>query len=281
MEGRAGSRDSRAGLLETIRVRRGAIEAYVHEQRPASTRLSTISIISSSVAAALTAGPAFGGTRFADNVKEGLSLEQTSQVWQVLCLGALVVSVTAAVSAQLNKANDLTSRIGAAEAAGVMLDGLRTRLEYGRLPVKEGAEEYQDIVAGIPFVHAGPTDPASGTSGAATSRRRRPAGAWVLGVVAVLAVLLLAAALLGLVRGLAGSSTDPGAGQPRSADARTTPAGPITVPSHDTVDGTVLLGAGAGWGSPTSGCSASTTSADPSECPAPAGAAPRVEGTGP
>ncbi len=204
MESKAGSRDSRAGLLETIRARRGAIEAYVREQRPASTRLSTISIVSSAIAAALTAGPAFGGTRFAETVQQGTPLPQASNVWQVLCLGALVVSVTAAVSAQLNKANDLTSRIGAAEAAGVMLEGLRTRLEYGRLSVKDGAEEYQDIVAGIPFVHSESTDPASrADGGAAPSRRRTPARAWALASVTVLAALLLIATLVGLVVGLA------------------------------------------------------------------------------
>jgi hypothetical protein len=204
VESKAGSRDSRTGLLETIHLRRRAIEAYVHEHRPASTRLSTISIVSSAMAVALTAGPAFGGTSFADRVREGLSLQQPSYVWQVLCLGALVVSVTAAVSAQLNKANDLTGRIGAAEAAGVMLDGLRTRLEYGRLSVKEGAEEYQDIVAGIPFIHAEPTDPGSGTAGGTgTSRGRRHTGAWALVLVAALAGLLLGAVLLGLVLGLA------------------------------------------------------------------------------
>jgi hypothetical protein len=201
VESKAGSRDSRAGLLETIRARRGAIEAYVREQRPASTRLSTISIVSSAIAAALTAGPAFGGTRFAETVQQGVSLPHPSNVWRVLCLGALVVSITAAVSAQLNKANDLSTRIGAAEAAGVMLEGLRTRLEYGRLSVKDGAEEYQDIVAGIPFVHAESTDP----GGAAPSRRRGPGRAWALVIVAVLAALLLVATLVGLVLGFAAS----------------------------------------------------------------------------
>ncbi|RFU19188.1 hypothetical protein [Geodermatophilus marinus] len=205
VESQAGSRDSRAGLVETIRARRGAIDAYVREQRPASNRLSTVSIVSSAIAAALTAGPAFGGTRFADTVQQGLSLPQPSRVWQVLCLGAVVVSITAAVSAQLNRANDLSARIGAAEAAGVMLEGLRTRLEYGGLSVKSGAEEYQDIVAGIPFVPA-PTSTAPGAGGgAAPSPGAVPTRVWALAAVAVLAALLLVAALVGLVLGLAGA----------------------------------------------------------------------------
>jgi hypothetical protein len=211
--------DTRPGLVETIRDRRLAIEAYVREKEPASNRLSTISIVSSALAAALTAGPALGRENFTETVQSGLSLERSSTVWSVLCLGAAVVSVTAAVSAQLNKAHDLRSRIGAAEAAGVMLDGLRTRLEFGRLSTEDAAQEYQDILTGIPFVHASPGDPTGGprTDGdAASARRRSPRTRWGLGIVAVLAALLLLATLVGYVRGLAvpsdvdgGSSTTP------------------------------------------------------------------------
>jgi hypothetical protein len=52
---------SREGLLNTIRILEERIASYVKEKRPASTRLSTISIVSSCIAAALTIGPAAGG----------------------------------------------------------------------------------------------------------------------------------------------------------------------------------------------------------------------------
>ncbi|MGY1679346.1 hypothetical protein [Geodermatophilus sp. SYSU D01176] len=198
--------DTRAGLIDTIRDRRRAIEAYVHEKEPASTRLSTISIISSSMAAALTLGPAAGGPTFAERVQGGLDLGQSSTVWRVLCLGAVVVSVTAAVSANLNKAQDLRSRIGAAEAAGVMLDGLRTRLEFGRLSVQDAAQQYQDILASIPFVHepSAAAAPDQGADGGASGRRRETVSAWTFAVVAILAGLLLVATLVGYLLGLAG-----------------------------------------------------------------------------
>ncbi|SFT86104.1 hypothetical protein SAMN05660657_03540 [Geodermatophilus amargosae] len=206
--------DTRTGLLETIRDRRAAIEVYVREKEPASRRLLTISIVSSALAAALTAGPAFGGEPFAETVRAGLSLDRPSKVWGLLCLGALVVSVTAAVSAQLDKSHDLRSRIGAAEAAGVMLDGLRTRLEFGGMSIPDAAQEYQDILAGIPFVHessADPTGDPQGDGGFGSTRRRARLRGWQFGIVAVLAALLLAATLVGYVRGLAGPADgDPG-----------------------------------------------------------------------
>src|SRR3712207_3710350 len=98
--------DERAELLLTIERRREAIDAYVREKTPASGRLSTISIVSSAIAAALTAGPALGGEGFTDRVQDGLDVEAGPPAWQVLCLAALVVSVIAAISANLAKAND-------------------------------------------------------------------------------------------------------------------------------------------------------------------------------
>ncbi len=224
--------DTRAGLLGTIRSRRVAVETYVRHKQPASTRLSTIAIISSALAAALTAGPAFGGESFAETVQAGLSLDRPSRVWGLLCLGALVVSVTAAVSVQMDKSNDLRSRIGAAEAAGVMLDGLRTRLEFGRMSTEDAAQEYQDILAGIPFVHESSADPLGRPPGGSGSARRRALlHRWLFGVVAVLAALLLVATLVGYVRGLAGTSDgDPG-GSPAPAVPGTAAPAPSASPT--------------------------------------------------
>jgi hypothetical protein len=209
------SGSARARLVVAINARRDCIDAYVREKSPASTRLSTISIVSSAIAAALTAGPAFGGPPFAEAVRNGLDLGQSSTVWRWLCFAAVAVSLTAAISANLSKANDLTSRIAAAQAAGALLDGVRTRLEFGRLPVEDAAQEYQDIVAGIPFV------PEVRTEGRSGRGRRAGAGLGRLGpvatlatVVATLATLLLAATLVGAGIGLsrsdaAGPSTPP------------------------------------------------------------------------
>ncbi|GAB3307780.1 hypothetical protein GCM10027451_16120 [Geodermatophilus aquaeductus] len=209
--------DPRAGLLDTIRARRVGIETYVRRKAPVSRRLSTVSIVSSAVIAALTAGPALGGPSFAERVQQGLSLDASRTVWQGLCFAALVVSMTAAVSAHLEKTSDLRARVGAAEAAGVMLAGLQARLEYGGLAIQEAAQEYRDILAGIPFV----PEAQGGTTSA--SGRREPRLALQLTVV-VLAALLLAVTFVGLVRG--GVAVEPGgedAGTPPTASEVPTP----------------------------------------------------------
>src|SRR3954454_17214430 len=101
----------RARLLKDIETRRRAIEQYLDAKRPVSNRLTTISVISSCVAAALAAGPAVGGNGFADAVQNGLPIGQSSTVWRLLCFAAVAASIAAAISANLSKSSDLAERV--------------------------------------------------------------------------------------------------------------------------------------------------------------------------
>lgn len=142
----------RRELLVRIQVRRASINAYVREKRPLGNRLANISIVSSAIAAALTAGPAAGGLTFAQTVQKSLSLAQSSTVWRALCLGAVIVSLVAAISANLNKSSNLTARINVAEACSADLEGLQALVEFGELPVKDAVAVYRQLVTKIPFV---------------------------------------------------------------------------------------------------------------------------------
>jgi hypothetical protein len=147
---------SREGLLNTIRILEERIASYVKEKRPASTRLSTISIVSSSIAAALTIGPAAGGLTFAETVQHGLELSQSQTVWRALCIAATMVAVVAAISANLNKSNDLTGRIKLVEGCSAELDVLRNHFELRKLSVGEALNRYEEIRARIPFIVVSP-----------------------------------------------------------------------------------------------------------------------------
>jgi hypothetical protein len=144
--------DVRRELLNRIHARRAGIAAYLRRLRPRRDHLITTSIVSSALSAVLTAGPALGGETFADTVGHALSLGDTSPVWRLLCFGALVVSLVAAVSANLAKSRDLERRVSAAEACNTELEGLETLLEFGHLPVDDAVKLYQQYVAKIPFV---------------------------------------------------------------------------------------------------------------------------------
>jgi hypothetical protein len=144
--------EARQQLVHRIRARRASITAYVRDLEPRGARLMAISIICSALVAALTAGPALGGTRFTDAVQDMASLSGGSVVWRTLCLAALVLSIVAAVTTNLYRSRDVGARLGKAEAAGAALEGLEALVEFGRLPLEDAVGLYQRAVADIPFV---------------------------------------------------------------------------------------------------------------------------------
>jgi hypothetical protein len=148
----------RAELIRRIEARRSSINAFVRRVRPRSARLANISIVSSAAAAAFTAGPALGGSSFAETVQRGFSLSDSSLVWRVLCLFAMLVSLVAAISANLNKSQDTVSQLSAAEACDAELEGLQTLREFGHLSVHDGAGLYQKYITKIPFVQEEPVN---------------------------------------------------------------------------------------------------------------------------
>lgn len=143
---------ARQELLKRIVSRRASIKAFVRDLRPRGARLTNISIVSSSLAAALTAGPAIGGQSFADTLGQTFSLSRNSLVWQVLCLAAMVISIVAAISTNMNKSQETAVRLSIAEACSAELEGLQTLMEFGQLSVQDAVKLYQQYVAKIPFV---------------------------------------------------------------------------------------------------------------------------------
>src|SRR3712207_2999777 len=96
----------RRDLLGRIEARRASIQAYLRANRPRVRRRATITIVLTSLAAAFTAGPAIGGETFSQGIRDGFNLADDSYVWQVLCLLALAVSVSAAILNNVGKSQN-------------------------------------------------------------------------------------------------------------------------------------------------------------------------------
>jgi anti-sigma-K factor RskA len=139
-------------LLKRIKNRRRTVDAYLRTARPRAERLTYASIISSALAAALTAGPALGGAKFTDQVADSLQLAGAPAVWRPLCVLAMVVSIIAAISANLSKAKSAEPRIIGAEACNAELEGLQALVEFHQVPLDEAVKLYQQYIARIPFV---------------------------------------------------------------------------------------------------------------------------------
>ena len=138
-------------LQRRIEDRRLTVEAYLRSARPRAERLTYVAIVSSALAAALTAGPGVGGTAFTEQVAQGLDIAE-SAVWRSLCLLGMVTSVVAAISANLSKSRNAEARIVSAEACNAELEGLQTLVEFQQVSLPEALKLYQQYVARVPFV---------------------------------------------------------------------------------------------------------------------------------
>lgn len=156
--------DMRQELLGRIAARRVSIDDYLRVARPRGNRLINTAIVSSAVAAVLTAGPALGGETFSNGVAKGLSLPSDSYVWRTLCFLALGVSLVSAISTNLSRSHDTARRITAAEAVNAELEGLQTLVEFGQMPVADAVKLYQQYVTKIPWVEELHQPPPGGRS---------------------------------------------------------------------------------------------------------------------
>ncbi|QDG63649.1 hypothetical protein [Pseudarthrobacter sp. NIBRBAC000502771] len=143
---------TRQQLSELIEQRRANIRTFLRQARPRRNRLINMSVIGSALAAALTVGPAAGGTKFTEGVQALLSLDDDSTVWRILCLLAVLCSLTAAVSTGLSNSHELASRVSAAEACNAELEGLAGALAFGRLHLEDAVRLYQQYIAKVAFV---------------------------------------------------------------------------------------------------------------------------------
>ena len=148
--------DRRQDLLRRVNARRAGVEAYLRQRRPRARRLSTVTLVLTSLSAVFTAGPALGGVPFAEAVQNVLGLDSSSWVWRTLCFLALLVSVGATVLTNITRSHDPVAELSAVEAADAELEGLATLLEFGTLSVEDGVKLYQQYVTKIPFVDDAP-----------------------------------------------------------------------------------------------------------------------------
>ncbi|MDR7085059.1 hypothetical protein J2X01_004379 [Arthrobacter ginsengisoli] len=144
--------ETRQRLSDSIEQRQLSIRAFLGRARPHRNRLVTISVVGSALAASLTAGPALGGTKFTTAVQGIFSLEESSAVWRVLCLAAVLLSLAAALATNLSNSHSVADRVSAAEACMAQLEGLRMALEFGHLGTDDAVQLYQQYVAHIGFV---------------------------------------------------------------------------------------------------------------------------------
>ena len=116
--------------------------------------LTYTNIATGAFAAAVAAGPAFGGSAFLDHVQNQLNVADGDLLYQVVCATAFVMSLASVITANVIRVRDFSARITAVEACYAELDSLRIRLLFAAVPANHAAEIVAKAVARIPFVAA-------------------------------------------------------------------------------------------------------------------------------
>ncbi|NKX51897.1 hypothetical protein HER39_15255, partial [Arthrobacter deserti] len=81
-----------------------------------------------------------------------LSLQDSTPVWQVLCLLATVLSVVVALTTHFATSKGKAEQISAAETCNAELEGLQTALAFGNLPLQEAVRLYQQYSVKAAFI---------------------------------------------------------------------------------------------------------------------------------
>jgi hypothetical protein len=129
---------------------RSQVAAYLIHARARQRRLINLAIIAGAVATVLTASPALGGVAFSDWLNETFGL--TSPAWQVLCAGAALCSLAAAISTQLLKSHAIDEHVARAEAVRAKLEALDMGRITGRLTPELVATEYSACIEQASFL---------------------------------------------------------------------------------------------------------------------------------
>lgn len=137
-------------LLGKIKAKRRKIAEYLKKNEPKHSRFITISIVAGALAAALTAGPGVGGSGFIETASGLVSFG--IPVWQVLCLLATLLSMSAVITNGLLKSNDLTSKIAQVRGCDAKLEGLEIMLDLEQIDLKQAASLYTQYLTEIPHV---------------------------------------------------------------------------------------------------------------------------------
>ncbi|MFF2300794.1 hypothetical protein [Arthrobacter sp. NPDC058127] len=147
---------ARQKLSDRIEAQETLICAYLKRQRPRRNRLMNLSVWGSVLSVTLTAGPALGGTRFTAAVQRVFSLPESSMVWQILCLLAVLSSGVAALATNLASSHSVAAKVTAAENSSAQLGGLKLALDLGYLALEDALKLFQQYIALAPFVEGRP-----------------------------------------------------------------------------------------------------------------------------
>jgi hypothetical protein len=129
---------------------RSQVAAYLVRARARQRRLINLAIVAGALATVLTASPALGGLQFSDWLNQTFGF--TSPAWQILCAGAALCSLTAAIATQMLKSHNIEEHVAKAEAVRAKLEAIDLGRVTARLTQEQAATEYSTIIEQASFL---------------------------------------------------------------------------------------------------------------------------------
>ena len=114
-------------------------------------RLHNLTIVAGTLAAALTAAPAFGGKPMADWLTAAWGLSAPS--WRLLCGLAATCSIMATIATQVLKSHNVEENFTRAQEPRAHLEILDVGVVSGEIDASRAAEEYLACVKNASFIH--------------------------------------------------------------------------------------------------------------------------------
>ncbi len=137
-------------LTRRLKEKRAQVDTFIAGAVPRRRRLLNTTIVGGTLSAALTAGPAAGGTTFTAWLTHAAGLSGPS--WQLLCGLAAVCSIAATLATQLLKSNNLEEKVTRAQGCRAKLEVLEVGLATGQLDQPRAAAEYLKCVEEVAFL---------------------------------------------------------------------------------------------------------------------------------
>jgi len=147
-----GGEDSRTALVAWIQAKREKLDAYLTRTAARQRRLLTLTVVTGTLAAALTAAPALGGKPVADWLTVTLGL--SSPAWRLLCAAAMICSLTATITTQLVKSHNVDEHVSRAQSARARLEMLEVALSSREFDCTAAADECLQCIKDTAFIDA-------------------------------------------------------------------------------------------------------------------------------
>jgi hypothetical protein len=139
-------------LLGRIRQKRSRLDRFLAAELPRKRRLLNTTIIGGTLATALTAAPAIGGTSLTGSLTKALGLSATAPSWRLLCATASLCSIVATLATQLLRSNNSEENVTRAQGSRAKLEALEVGLSMGQLDESQAASEYLKCIEETAFL---------------------------------------------------------------------------------------------------------------------------------